>query len=332
MLRHAIEPMPRILLIDDSEFDRRLLRHRLGREGGELFEAPNGRTGITLCQSERPDLVLLDLHLPDWDGFEVLRQLKDRSDLHNIPVIFLSATGKTEQRARGLDLGAVDFISKPFDDVELRARVRAALRTKRLQDMLEQRAHLDGLTGLSNRHALNDHLEREWSRCDRLGQAVSVILGDLDRFKLINDRYGHASGDIVLSEAADRLRQSVRESDFPARYGGEEFVVVAADSDLQGALAIAERFRTAVAEHPFNLGPIQIEVTVSLGVAIGHPPQDQPDVLMEHADQALYWAKGTGRNRVCLWNDGAVHHPSPIEDFRLEAVRSDGTNLRIASL
>jgi diguanylate cyclase (GGDEF)-like protein len=208
-----------------------------------------------------------------------------------------------EERVRAFDLGAVDFVSKPFVGAELLARVRAALRTRHLLTMLEKRAHLDGLTGLANRGVLEDRLPREWEACRRRGTSLAVVISDLDHFKAVNDNHGHAAGDEVLRQSAARLGRVVRSSDLVARYGGEEFVVVAPDCDLRAAVKLAERFRTAIAE----LGIVEhgepIPVTTSVGVAATSDlARTAPAELLKQADEALYRAKDSGRDATWFWD------------------------------
>ncbi|MDR3632654.1 MAG: diguanylate cyclase [Isosphaeraceae bacterium] len=297
------DQLRRVLLIDDSELDRRLVRYRLGVENLELIEAPDGRLGLEICRREPPDLVLLDLGLPDSDGFEVLRQLKNEPRTSSVPVILLSASTLSADKARGLDLGAVDFVSKPFDPIELRARIRVALRTKFLQDLLEQKAHLDGLTGLANRMALEERLICEWAAVQRQGGSLAVWIADIDHFKRVNDEYGHTAGDEVLRRAGHTLRSVVRASDFVARYGGEEFVVIAPRCDQSNALSRAEQFRAKLERTAIPFDKSLIEVTASVGVAaVPEVSSPGPLDLLVHADRALYDAKAAGRNIVKTWH------------------------------
>ena len=222
----------RVLLIEDSSFARLWLRTQLSADGLVIEEAADGLTGLEACLSNPPDLILLDLNLPLYNGFEILRRLKEDRRTMGIPVIVVSSASKPMDKALGLDLGAVDFISKPYDPLELRARIRVAFRTRRLQELLEQRAHLDGLTGLSNRIALDDRLGAEWAIRQRHGGSLAIWMVDLDHFKRINDTYGHSAGDDVLRRTAMALRGTIRATDLAARYGGEEFVVVAPFCDI----------------------------------------------------------------------------------------------------
>lgn len=298
----------RILLIEDSKVDRHWLRSRLSSSQVEIFEASDGLTGLEASQAEPPDLILLDLGLPYCDGFEILRRLKEDSRTSHVPVIVVSATSAPADKARGLDGGAVDYVTKPYDLLELQARIRVAFRTKRLQDLLEQRAHVDGLTGLANRLALEDRLVSEWALHKRLGTDLSVWVADLDHFKRINDNYGHAVGDEVLRQSAAVLRSTLRATDLAARYGGEEFVVISPHCDHAGAMKAAERFRECLAGAEMELDRgITLSVTVSIGVTTV-PDETVPSTseMLVRADLALYQAKHQGRNRV---HGQAVHGP-----------------------
>jgi diguanylate cyclase (GGDEF)-like protein len=253
-----------------------------------------------------PDLILLYIGLPGIDGFEVCRLLKEHPVTRHVPVIFLTGTSDIEAKVRGLDLGAVDFITKPFDQVELRARVRAALRTKRLQDMLEQQSFLDGLTGLWNRKFLDKRLEIELSVARRYGRALSLTLADIDRFKQLNDTHGHLFGDIVLQGIADALRGYARGSDVVARYGGEEFAILLTDTPTAAALQVTERLRVAVEAQSFELRGRRISVTASFGVACSEDLGGEltPEAMFSAADRALYASKDAGRNCIHVSRGG----------------------------
>jgi diguanylate cyclase (GGDEF)-like protein len=313
----AIKTAQRVLLIESCPTDRQLLRNWLAAERIEAHEAMDIISGLSACSKVHPNLVLLQLRLPTWDGFEVIRRLKGDPRTLSIPVIFLAATATTSEKAKGIDMGAVDFVSKPFDPVELMARLQSALRTKAYLDLLEQRAHIDGLTELANRFALKDQLPRTWDACAEAGQPMAVLIADLDNFKKINDLHGHAAGDEVLRQAAAALRATARESDFIARYGGEEFVIVAPDCDLAGAIMLAERFRASIADLRIGFRTSTIRVTSSVGIAMAFTPSVKTAVeALERADQALYRAKAGGRDAVWVWDpsqEGAV--PSGLAHF-----------------
>jgi two-component system cell cycle response regulator len=319
----SIKENRRVLLIENTQTDRVLLRTWLTAERIEVYDAVDIITGLAACSRFQPNLILVQTHLPTWSGYEVIRRLKDDARTLSIPVIFLSSCATTAEKARGIDMGAVDFISKPFDPVELLARVHSALRTKAYLDLLEQRAHIDGLTELSNRYALQHRLPHEWDSCLRRGNPLATLIMDLDHFKRINDRYGHAAGDEVLRQMAATLRSSFRENDFIARYGGEEFVVLAPDCDLTGAIALAERYRSAVAALHIDFRTSTIKVTTSIGIAMAlDPAQAKPVEALDQADQALYRAKGAGRNAVWIWDPRRMS-PISVETWQAGAETDD---------
>lgn len=308
----AVTPSPRVLVVEGNDLERLLIRHRLRIDRVTLIEAADGLSALDLARSATPDLILLDIDLPDLSGFEVIHQLKEDPTTRSIPVIFVSATGSVEAKVRALDLGAIDFITKPFDPAELRARLRVAFRLKFQQDLLEKQAHLDALTGLANRHALRDRLEAEWSACRRRSAPLSLLVVDVDHFKRINDRHGHAAGDEALRRVAEALRAVARVYDLVARFGGEEFVLLAPDCDLAGALGLAERAREQVGSLQLAFAAAPNALTASVGVATSadpHPDEPGPDALFDRADRALYEAKSSGRNAVWAWH---AHLARPV--------------------
>ena len=292
--------MKRLLLVDDDVDSLAVARARLAGDGVEISCATGGRAGLEAAKSQHPDLILLDLEMPDMSGFDVCRTLKADPELCMIPVLFLSGSGTSVDKVRGLDLGAVDYITKPFDDFELRARVRVALRTKELQDLLIEHAHIDPLTGLPNRRALMDRLQMEWARMQRHGGELSFIMADIDHFKRVNDAYGHSIGDKVLQEVARSIAGQCRESDLPARYGGEEFAVVVPNAGTSTAVLLAERCRREIEKVNLPAKGEPIRPTASFGVAdaVG---VSSTELLVDRSDQALYRAKAAGRNRVAVW-------------------------------
>jgi diguanylate cyclase (GGDEF)-like protein len=287
------------LIIDDSPDAQAVARARLSKENTEIICAGGGREGLELARAERPDLVLLDLDMPDMSGFEVCLALKRDPALWMIPVIFLTGSGDMASKVKGLDMGAVDYVTKPFDAVELRARVRAALRTKRLQDLLATCAKIDPLTELGNRRALDEGLHQEWHRVQRYGGCFGFMMADLDHFKRINDTYGHACGDQVLREVASVLARHCRASDLVTRYGGEEFAVLLPAQDVGQCRQLAERCRQQIASTAILTANTSVPVTASFGVADSEGCQAPQDVLSA-ADAALYQAKQAGRNRVSV--------------------------------
>ena len=292
---------PRVLVIDDERFNLNTL-HGLLKDSYRVMVATDGVKGLQAALSGRPDLVLLDVDMPDMDGHEVCRRLKSDPMTRGIPVIFISALADAADETLGLELGAADYITKPFHPAVVRARVRTQMRLKQQSDLLERYAFLDGLTGLANRRAFDERSAREWERARRTGRPLSVIMGDVDHFKPFNDHAGHAAGDACLRAVAGVLQHEVRRaSDLVARYGGEEFVVLLPDTEHAGALAVGHALRAAVARAalPHPASPVAPFVTLSVGVAsVTARPMGDFDTLLRTADSALYDSKRQGRDKV----------------------------------
>lgn len=296
------EGRPKILLVEDSALQRNILTRQLTAHGFEVLPAADGEEAFTLVRNVRPDLILLDLVLPKVDGLEVCRRLKAFPQTASVPVVFITSSRSPEEKIKGLECGAHDFLTKPVTQQELLIRIRFLLRQKQLVENLAEQATKDPLTGLSNRRQLMSDLSLEMKRAKRYGTPLALILLDVDHFKKYNDTHGHPAGDEVLRQVARLLTMNVRAFDKVARYGGEEFVVILPQTDLQGAAAAAEKLRRAIEEHPFLGEETQPggKVTVSLGVA-GFPEHaGSVDELLEQADQAMYRAKAAGRNRVTV--------------------------------
>jgi two-component system, cell cycle response regulator len=287
----------KVLVVDDDPDALDIVKLRLAKEPLEIFCAEGGALGLEIARRECPDLILLDVDMPGMSGFDVCRELKADPSLCMIPVLFLTCSNEVQDKIQGLDFGAVDYIAKPFDASELRARVRAAIRTKRVQDILIEHARVDPLTGLPNRRMLMDRLHTEWARIQRHGGQLSFIMADVDHFKLVNDRYGHDIGDRVLQEVASVFAQQCRKTDLPSRCGGEEFAILVPDEKATNAAILAERCRRKLAETGINVNDETLAATASFGVADSNSA-DSPESLMKLADQALYKAKNEGRNRV----------------------------------
>jgi two-component system cell cycle response regulator len=292
-----------ILAIDDSPEIHQLLKVRLKNLDVELSHAHCGFDGFDQAQASNPDLILLDVMMPDASGFDICRKLKATSETRNIPVIFLTGASDVDQKVLGFDVGAVDYIQKPFDSAELSARVRAALRTKRFQDMLAQRAMIDGLTGLWNRAHFDQRLHEEIAAAQRYDRPMSLIMMDVDKFKNLNDNHGHPFGDEVLQAIGDVLQESARMTDWPCRYGGEEFGFILRETDLEGAIIMAERVRAEIEGLELRNKAQAVSVTASFGVVSStlcmNPVELSSKWVIESADKALYAAKESGRNRVC---------------------------------
>lgn len=296
---------PRLLAIDDSPMIHRLLKARLKSERLEIHSATTGAQGLATARALLPEVILLDVDMPELDGFGVLEKLKADPRTHDIPVIFLSGSCSTAAKVKGLEMGAVDFVTKPFDVGELKARVRSAVRIRLLIQMLAQRAQIDGLTGLWNRAYFSQRLEEEVAVAIRHQAQLALILCDLDQFKRLNDTYGHPFGDQVLEEFA-RILAEGRAGDAACRYGGEEFAVILPRCDVVEAAAVAERFRQSIRQHTWPDAE-NLVVTASFGVTdLELVPEPTARVLIEFADDALYAAKQGGRDRVIVSSAG--HH------------------------
>lgn len=297
---NQLESPPAVLLIDDSEFVHRILDSRLRSESISLIGEYDGKAGIERAIKDQPALILLDLDMPVMDGFEALRLLKDDPITRNIPVIVISGLNSSQDKVTAFDLGAVDFITKPFELTELRARVRSSLKMSALLRMLEQKAQIDGLSGLYNRAYFDDRFQEEYDRSVRHGHPFSIGLIDLDHFKQINDTYGHPAGDMVISGVARLILQQCRNIDIACRYGGEEFVLIMPETTPAQAFTLCERIRTGCesmswAQHPSR------KVTLSCGVIgadDGTSILSTPPTLLEMVDRNLYQAKQGGRNQV----------------------------------
>ena len=292
-------PIPTVLVIDDSELIHRLLETRLQGERLVLDFATSSEVGLKKAIELNPDIILLDIALEQgMNGFELLEKLKEDPRTRNIAVIFISATSEAMDRVKGLDMGAIDFISKPFDAFELKARVRSALRTQHLVKMLEQKAQIDGLTGLWNRRYFDQRMIQEISEAKRYSRPLSLVLCDIDRFKRLNDQFGHPFGDFVLDRVAQKLSGG-RTSDIACRYGGEEFGLILPSTNIQHGHEVAERLRIEIESILWSNKP-DLVVTASFGICDTENVGEEatPEALLEMTDSALYKAKQAGRNRV----------------------------------
>ncbi|APC19591.1 diguanylate cyclase response regulator (plasmid) [Pseudomonas frederiksbergensis] len=292
----------KLLIVDDQPTNIRVL-HELFREDCDVFMATSGEQAITLCRTQLPDLILLDVVMEGMDGHEVCRRLKADPATQDIPIIFITAQQQESDEVLGLELGAVDFISKPINPIIVRARVRTHLTLKLQNDLLRSMALMDGLTGVANRRKFDEGILADWRQCFREQKPLSLILVDVDFFKRYNDQYGHQAGDSCLKSVAQALSEMVRRPyDLVARYGGEEFACVLPNTGISGAVEIAEkmqeRIRALGIEH--SASDVDRVVTISLGVATLTPSGDlEFQALIEAADKQLYEAKKAGRARVC---------------------------------
>lgn len=300
-----------ILVADDEPINRALIQRRLEHAGYYVLVAENGREAVEKSLESSPDLVILDVMMPVMDGLEACRLIKADEATRDIPIIFLSARDETEVKVNGLGLGANDYISKPFKAEELLARVEVALRLKRERDQLrasaeesrvnaemaQERAMTDALTGLLNRYGLQRSLTRELAEVRRYQRPLSCLVIDLDNFKTINDTYGHFAGDTTLKQVASLLTDAVRRSDMVFRYGGDEFLVLLPETDLDGAVVLAEKISKDIAARSFGDAGHVFHLTLSTGAANLRDDESGNDMIAR-ADSALYYAKERGRNRV----------------------------------
>jgi diguanylate cyclase (GGDEF)-like protein len=307
----------KLLLVEDSETQGAQIQATLQRQGYEVLWARSGIEGLKLARSARPDLIVLDVVMQDMDGLAVCRWLKMTGESRDIPIIMLTVRGELQERVEGLNIGADDYLPKPFADEELDARIFAALRVKaaetdlkkrnsELQSMLhhvEALAITDPLTGLFNRRRFDDVLKREFAVTKRYGNPLSCLMVDVDFFKRINDLYGHDAGDRVLCGVASRLTARLREVDTAARFGGEEFAILLPQTPKQGALIVAERMAAVIRREHFDFDDGSASVTVSVGVAESRDVTgNSPESLVKAADSALYLAKSRGRDQVVVYN------------------------------
>ncbi len=307
----------KILIADDSPVSRRVLEAFLVKRDYEVISAGDGEEALLLLSREdAPRLAVLDWMMPRLDGISLCRKLREQSeDKHYVYVILLTARTERSDVLKGLDSGADDYITKPFDPAQLDARLRVGRRILDLQDKLiaardelRFRASHDTLTGVSNRAVILETLRREQSRQQREGGSFGIIMVDLDHFKSVNDTYGHLCGDAVLQETAKIMQASLRPYDVVGRYGGEEFLIVVPRSDAPSAQRVAERIRKAIAAKPILTPAGEIRVTASFGVAASSDASSiESQHLLQMADDALYRAKQNGRNRSEL----AVASPLP---------------------
>jgi two-component system cell cycle response regulator len=293
---------PRLLVVED-ETDQRDALAALLELDYQVATARDGEEGVRLARADPPDLILMDLVMPRMDGFAALEALHGDRLTAEVPVIFLSARGDDVVRVKGLDLGAVDFLAKPFSERELRARIERTLRLSRRQTQLHQLAETDTLTGLANLRAFRGRLEDEVKRAQRYGTPLTCIMSDIDNLKAVNDELGHAAGDRAIVAVADVIRAELRETDFAARHGGDEFVVLLPHTSASEGGVLAQRVCDRLRETPLEVTGKRLVVAASFGVAELEPgPADEAaaDDLVQRADEALYTAKRAGRGQLAV--------------------------------
>jgi two-component system cell cycle response regulator len=315
----------KVLIADGDSAVRESLSGLLAEWGYEAVATEHGAEATALLQSDQcPRLAILDWTPAGIDGVEICRQVRGSSRSHYIYILLLTARTESQDIVMGMEAGADDYITKPFNPAELRARLWAGRRILQLQEQLvrarealREQATRDGLTGLWNRITILEILDRELSRASREHGSVSVVMADLDYFKQINDLCGHIAGDTVLRQAAQRMHANVRQYDSIGRYGGEEFLIVLPGCDLRGGMAQAERMRAALAAAEFALPPGAPRVSCSVGVASATDVAGAVDAhrLVREADAALYLAKRNGRNRVEAYSSVRLNRDAPAPIF-----------------
>lgn len=298
----AQDKPPCLLVVDDQPVNIQSL-YRIFSPDHRVLMATSGAKALALCKEGPPDLVLLDVVMPEMDGHEVCMRLKADEATRDIPVIFVTSHTDADEETKGLQLGAIDFIAKPVNPAVVRARVKTHLTLKAQSDLLRQMVFIDGLTGVANRRCFDERLDTEWRRAARDGLPLALLMLDVDHFKRFNDRYGHQAGDECLRQVARTIKGGMfRAGDMVARYGGEEFACTLPATDLDGALAVAANIEQAVRalriEHADS--DVSGTVTASIGVSACLPDRHgAPNHLLALADAQLYRAKHSGRGRVC---------------------------------
>ena len=288
-----------VMVIEDHPDQRELLEIVLQKEGYRVVPAANGVEALAKLEKEPVQVILSDVMMPKMDGFELMRKIRSNPLFKNVYIILITARIQERDRVQGLDLGADDYITKPFSFSELLARVRVGSRVVQYQQHLEHQALVDSLTGLFNRGAFERKMEEEFERAQRYRHPLSVLLLDVDNFKAVNDTYGHHWGDEVLKKIAELLKSKTRRSDYPARYGGEEFVLVLPETDLESALNVETKVRAEIKAATLGTKARSFSITVSAGVSSTCNKQYSDwHQLLEDADQALYLAKSRGKDRA----------------------------------
>jgi len=302
----------KILFVEDSKTQAKIIKAFLDKSGYDVTWVEDGKSAIQFAKTQPFDIILLDFVLPDINGDEICRWLRLNPGTKGTPIIMLTVKGSITDKVEGLEAGADDYVPKPFDEIELNARIYACLRTKSLQDELKEKnqqleellakvEHLaitDPLTKLFNRRRFQDSLEKEFRRTERYKTPLSCLMIDIDHFKQINDEHGHQAGDVVLLETAQIIHKTFRDVDIAARWGGEEFVVLLPQTKKDAAVWSATRLLQGISRHKFSSVPDK-KITISIGVAsVPDPSIDSNEKLISASDVAMYEAKNKGRNRI----------------------------------
>lgn len=286
--------MNKILIVDDNEKTRTMLKRHLKKEKYEIFEAKDGFEALKIVETDTPGVILLDIMMPEISGMDVCRRIRARHDSDLFHIIMLTGVATAESKVSGLDMGADDYVTKPFDIVELLARVRVGFRSVANRKL----AIIDNLTQVYNRNFFTAYLEKAIKQAYRYNHDLSLILTDIDHFKKVNDTHGHLAGDNILTEMGALLKKFCRVSDLAVRWGGEEFIIVMPETNIAGGTVLAEKIREGVAAHDF---PVVPGITASFGVAT--LKKEGMARLLKDADEALYAAKENGRNQVVTYTE-----------------------------
>lgn len=286
--------MNKILIVDDNEKTRTMLKRHLKKEKYEIFEAKDGFEALKIVETDTPGVILLDIMMPEISGMDVCRRIRARHDSDLFHIIMLTGVATAESKVSGLDMGADDYVTKPFDIVELLARVRVGFRSVANRKL----AIIDNLTQVYNRNFFTAYLEKAIKQAYRYNHDLSLILADIDHFKKVNDTHGHLAGDKILTEMGALLKKFCRVSDLAVRWGGEEFIIVMPETNIAGGTVLAEKIREGVAAHDF---PVVPGITASFGVAT--LKKEGMARLLKDADEALYAAKENGRNQVVTYTE-----------------------------
>jgi diguanylate cyclase (GGDEF)-like protein len=289
-----------LLVVDDENVNLKVLNHILGQEY-TIYTAKNGISAIEKVREYKPDLILLDIMMPDMDGYQTLSTIRADEEIKNIPVIFITGLDSDEDEEKGLSLDAADYITKPFSAAIVKLRVQHQIQIINQLRTIERLSMIDQLTNIPNRRCFDDRLQMEWKQAIRDQTPISILMMDIDKFKNINDAYGHQQGDIILKIVAQTFPKAFRRpADFAARWGGEEFIALLPNTPMDGAIEIAEKIRSEIEniEIPYYEGVI-IKITISIGVNSLIPTHTSSlNAFISNSDKALYAAKEAGRNMV----------------------------------
>lgn len=290
-----------VLVVDDDMINITLLENAL-EDMCKVVSATSGEQALSVIDNDPPDLILLDINLPDMNGYDICSRVKSNPDTMSIPIMFVTGDDSDESELQGLQLGALDYLRKPFQTALVKARVSNLLDLKQKTDLLEAYANIDGLTNIPNRRSFDRHLADEWSHAQRKGRSIGLILIDIDFFKQYNDHYGHAIGDSCLKRVAGCIQLLARRSsDHVARFGGEEFAVIVRECEPEDVVQLCEKLRSGIERLQIKHDKSEVAkvVTISLGAAMMYPKRkDKPESLIVTTDQCLYDAKKLGRNTV----------------------------------